>query len=104
VFKTFSKGDLPAAVTFQTAESLSEQQRADIWALFEANMAAIYEADGQKWSPKEKRRELFHVRAPCAPAAALSWPMQHRTPDAPDCCCHPRLPPAHPRTRPSTCW
>lgn len=68
-FAAFAKPGLSAAVASCAASQLSEVQREALWALFEANMQAVYSADGQPWNPRAKRRELFHVRSG-APAAA----------------------------------
>lgn len=60
-FARFSKGGVEANVDCLHAEQLNSTQKSAIWALFEANMKGIYEADQQDWSPKAKQRELFHV-------------------------------------------
>lgn len=61
MFTSFSKGDLTASVSFKHATQLTQEQKDAIWLLFENNMKDVYQADGQKWNPKEKKRELFDV-------------------------------------------
>ena len=61
VFTSYSKGDFSGSVSFSHAAQLSEDQKAAIWGIFEANMKDVYHRDDQKWNPKEKRRELFDV-------------------------------------------
>lgn len=62
VFASYNKGDLSSSIAFKHAEQLSPDERSAMWAMFEANMKDVYNRDDQKWSPKEKRRELFDVR------------------------------------------
>lgn len=64
VFASYSKGDFTGSVTFKHASQLSEEQKANMWEIFEANMKDVYTQDNQKWSPKEKRREMFDVSPP----------------------------------------
>ncbi|KAF8072830.1 NAA40 [Scenedesmus sp. PABB004] len=59
-FAAYAKDGLAARIAFKHAEQLTPAERDGVWALFEANMAAVYEADAQKWQPRAKRRELFH--------------------------------------------
>lgn len=64
VFASYSKGDLKTSISFKHASQLLEDERTSVWDIFEANMKDMYQADNQKWHPKEKRRELFDV-SPC---------------------------------------
>lgn len=64
VFGSYSKGDFTSSVSFKHAAQLSEEQKATIWEIFEANMKGIYTKDSQKWNPKEKRREMLDVSTP----------------------------------------
>ena len=61
VFASYNKNDLSSSIKFKHAGELSDEEKTAIWGLFEANMKDVYQADNQKWNPKEKRRELFDV-------------------------------------------
>ena len=61
IFKTYTKDTLAASIAYSPASQLSQEQRDAIWTLFETNMQDIYSQDKQKWSPKNKKRELFAV-------------------------------------------
>lgn len=61
-FSAYSRDGWTGSLTSQIGSELSSEQRAAVWALFEANMRDVYDSDQQRWSPTEKRRELFHVR------------------------------------------
>jgi hypothetical protein len=60
-FRTFSKNTVAASITFTGAAQLDASQKQAMWTLFKSNMEDFYRRDSQKWNPKEKQRELFHV-------------------------------------------
>lgn len=68
VFTSYSKGDFTGCVTFKHASQLSEEQKGHMWDIFESNMKDVYTQDNQKWSPKEKRREMFDVSSSSLPS------------------------------------
>lgn len=50
-------------ISVRTAADLSEDERAQIWRLFEENMYTLYVNSSFGWAPRSKKREMFDARS-----------------------------------------